>query len=116
MSVAHFFGLKYPLLFIYYDVPFYEYQDKIISFCAFTYACLFYAASQNRATIPAALVSLLATVLGLSYINSSDALGKVLNGGPTLAYWAQTGLIALYLSLLSILFLTSSTTPSTKAQ
>jgi hypothetical protein len=32
MAVAHFFGLKYPLLFVYYDVPFFAYQDKIISF------------------------------------------------------------------------------------
>ena len=107
MATAHFFGLKYPLLFIYYDVPFYEYQDKIISFCSFTYACLFYAAAGNLETVPAALVSLLATVLGLSYINSSTALSKVLNGGPTSAYWLQTGLIAFYLLLLAALYFSS---------
>ena len=32
MAVAHFFGIKWPLLFVYYDVPFHAYQDKIISF------------------------------------------------------------------------------------
>ncbi len=32
MAVAHFFGLKYPLLFVYHDVPLYAHQDKIISF------------------------------------------------------------------------------------
>jgi hypothetical protein len=37
MSAAHFTSFKVPVLFIYYDTPFYEYQDKIISFCAFTY-------------------------------------------------------------------------------
>ena len=112
MSIAHFFGLKYPILFIYYDVPFYEYQDKIISFCAFTYACLFHAAAQNVETVPAALMSLLATVLGLSYINVSDALAQVLNGRATTAYWAQTGLIAVYLIILSALhFLSSPSTP-----
>ncbi len=114
MAFAHFFGLKYPILFIYYDVPFYEYQDKIISFCSFTYACLFYAASQNAETVPAALMSMLATVLGLSYINASDALAKVLNGGVTTAYWAQTGLIAVYLIILSALHFSSSSPSATK--
>jgi hypothetical protein len=107
MATAHFFGLKYPLLFIYYDVPFYEYQDKIISFCAFTYACLFHAAAQNLETVPSALVSMIGTVLGLSYINASTALSGVLKGGPTTAYWLQTGLIASYLLVLCGLYFSS---------
>jgi hypothetical protein len=115
MSLAHFFSLKYPILFIYYDVPFYAYQDKIISFCAFTYACLFYAAAQNRATIPAALVSLSATVLGLSLVNVSSALEDVLHGKPTTAYWLQTGLIAIYLLVMTILFFGSSKEPTKSA-
>jgi hypothetical protein len=36
MAAAHWASFKVPVLFIYFDVPFYEYQDKIISFCAFT--------------------------------------------------------------------------------
>ena len=114
MATAHFFGWKYPLLFIYYDTPYYEYQDKIISFCAFTYACLFYAASQNSETVSAALLSLLGTVLGLSYVNESTALAKVLNGGPTTAYWLQTGLIAIYLTILSALYFRAPSAASGK--
>ncbi len=41
MALAHFFGLKWPLLFVYYDTPFFAYQDKIISFAVTAYIGLF---------------------------------------------------------------------------
>lgn len=100
MATAYFFGLKYPLLFVYYDVPFYAYQDKIISFAVVAYICLFANAALNRSAVPAALVSLGVTVLGLSAVNESDALASVLDGRSTMAYWLQTGLIAAYFVLL----------------
>jgi len=100
MAVAHFFGLKYPLLFIYYDVPFYAYQDKIISFAVVAYVCLFANAALHRSGVPAAITALGFTVLGLSAVNVSDALGSVLDGRSTLAYWLQTGLIAAYFATL----------------
>ena len=55
MAVAHFLGLKIPLLFIYYDTPFHAYQDKIISFAVLAYVGLFYAASRDIAVVPIAL-------------------------------------------------------------
>ncbi len=97
MAVAHFFGLKYPLVFVYYDVPFYAYQDKIISFAVVAYICLFFTAATIRAAVPAALVALAVTVLGLCAVNLSEALQSVLAGRSTTMYWAQTGLIAVYL-------------------
>ena len=103
MAVAHFFGLKYPLLFVYYDVPFYAYQDKIISFAVVAYICLFVNAAFDCSAVPAAIVALGVTVLGLIAVNSSSALGTVLDGRSTLAYWMQTGLIALYFVLLVFL-------------
>jgi len=100
MAVAHFFGLKYPILFVYWDVPFHAYQDKIISFAVVAYVCLFANAAMHSSGVPAAIVALGVTVLGLSAVNVSDALAAVLDGRPTLAYWLQTGLIALYFALL----------------
>ncbi len=94
MAIAHFFGIKWPILFVYYDVPFYAYQDKIISFCVVTYAILFFGAFQNRVLAPYAILSLITTVVGLSLINMSNALGSVLNDATTTAYWLQTGIIA----------------------
>ena len=116
MAVAHFFGLKYPLLFVYYDVPFYAYQDKIISFAVVAYICLFVNAALDRSAVPAAIVALGVTVLGLSAVNGSDALETVLDGRSPIAYWMQTGLIALYFILLIVLYAVGRRSSQTIAQ
>ena len=106
MAIAHFFGIKQPLLFIYYDTPYYAYQDKIISFAVISYAALFYSAARYRVVVPAALLVLGITVLGLASVNVSEALTAVLKEGQTrTSYWVQTGLIAIYFTLLVILYL-----------
>ena len=64
------------------------------------YVCLFANAALHRSGVPAAIVALGVTVLGLSAVNVSDALGSVLDGRSTVAYWLQTGLIAAYFALL----------------
>lgn len=111
MAVAHFFGLKYPLLFVYYDVPFYAYQDKIISFAVVAYICLFVNAALDRSVVPAAIVAIGVTVLGLSAVNGSDALETVLDGRSTLSYWMQTGLLAAYFVVLVALHAFSPSPP-----
>lgn len=107
MSAAHFIGFKVPLLFIYFDVPSNHYQDMIISFCAFTYAVLFFEAFRHRAAVPAALVALGGTVAGLSAVNASPALSSMLDGAATTAYWIQTAMIAGYLAVMIVLHLKS---------
>jgi hypothetical protein len=104
MAIAHFFSLKYPVLFVYYDVPFLAYQDKIISFAVIAYVCLFFSAARHRETVPAALVAIWATVAGLGAVNLSDALLTVLGGRSTSAYWLQTGCIAVYAAWLTVLY------------
>jgi hypothetical protein len=104
MAVAHFFGIKWPLLFVYYDVPFYAYQDKIISFAVVAYACLWWSAARERSVMPAVLVALGATVAGLAAVNVSGALATVLNGRSTQAYWWQTALFAGYWLVLFVLY------------
>ena len=100
-----FFGIKFPILFVYYDLPFYAYQDKIISFCVVTYAIFFFGAYQNLSIAPYAIVAMIATVFGLSLINFSDALKSVLEGGTTTFYWLQTGMIASILVWLLVFYL-----------
>ena len=108
MAVAHFSGIRLPLLFVYYDIPFYTYQDRIIAFAVVAYAALFHAASRHRVVVPAALFALGVTVLGLASVNLSQALASVLaEGQTTAAYWTQTGLIAAYFLLLLVLYLRS---------
>lgn len=106
MAVAHYFSIKQPLLFVYYDTPFYAYQDKIIAFAVVAYAALFYTAAKHRVAVPAALFVLAVTVIGLASVNVSDALLAVLEAGQgTMPYWIQTGLIAGYWVLLLFLYL-----------
>lgn len=107
MSTAHFFGIKLPVLFVYYDTPFHAYQDKIISFAVISYVGLFYAASRDIKVVPIALAVLLVTALGLASVNQSDALASVLaEGQPTWPYWLQTGMIAGIWAVLTGLYLT----------
>ena len=106
MAVAHYFSIKIPVLFVYYDTPFYAYQDKIISFAVCAYIALFYSASQDRSVALNAIIVLAITVLGLSSVNLSDALSSVLQEGQsTIPYWLQTVAIAFYLVVLLALYI-----------
>ncbi|MCG8525035.1 MAG: hypothetical protein MI748_01555 [Opitutales bacterium] len=106
MSIAHFFGIKVPLLFVYYDTPFYAYQDKIISFAVCAYIGLFLVASRDRFAALVAIIVLALTALGLSFVNFSNSLNEVLQEGQsTLPYWLQTAFIAIYTLLLIVLFM-----------
>lgn len=105
MAIAHYFSIKVPLLFVYWDTPFYAYQDKIISFSVCAYVALFYAASQHRAVALNAIITLAITVLGLSSINMSTELETVMREGQsTTPYWLQTSLIFSYLLVLIIFY------------
>ncbi|MDJ0832571.1 MAG: hypothetical protein QNJ69_03555 [Gammaproteobacteria bacterium] len=106
MALAHFFGIKLPILFVYYDTPFYAYQDKIISFAVLAYVALFYSASKHRDVALTAIIVLALTVLGLSAVNVSSALASVLIAGQsTIPYWLQTGAITVYVVVLVILYI-----------
>ena len=105
MAIAHFVGFKVPILFVYYDTPFYSYQDKIISFAVIAYVALFYAAAKHREVAILAMIVLALTVAGLSAVNVSNDLATVLDAGQsTLPYWLQTGAIAAYLVILVLLY------------
>ena len=106
MATAHFFSIKVPILFVYYDTPFYAYQDKIISFAVCAYIALFYSASQHRPVALNAIIVLAITVAGLSFVNVSNALASVLQDGQsTTPYWVQTGAIGFYLIVLLTLYI-----------
>ena len=112
MAAAHFFGIKQPVLFIYFDTPYYAYQDKIISFAVIAYLTLFFLAARDRSVVPAALFVLGVTLLGLVSVNLSDALAGVLPAGrSTRAYWLQTGLIGGYFIFLLLLYLRDGRIP-----
>lgn len=106
MAIAHFFVIKVPILFVYYDTPFYAYQDKIISFAVCAYIALFYSASKHRDVALTAIIVLALTVAGLSAVNLSSEFAKILTAEQsTLPYWLQTIAITFYLFVLVFLYL-----------
>ena len=110
MAIAHYFSVKLPILFVYYDTPFYAYQDKIISFSVITYTILFFAAFQNKTLAPYAILSLFITVIGLSSVNVSDDLHRVLDGQGVAMYWYQTAMIGGLVAWLMFFYLKSKNT------
>tara|TARA_Y100001960_G_C14687097_1_gene834380 strand:- start:611 stop:1003 length:393 start_codon:yes stop_codon:yes gene_type:complete len=105
MSIAHFFGIKVPVLFVYYDVPYYAYQDMVISFAVLAYVGLFYLASKSRENVPVALLVLALTVGGLSLVNMSAELKLLTLLKPRDTYWIQTVIIGVYWVYLVILYI-----------
>ncbi len=74
VSIVHMLGIKVPLLFVYYTVPSYGYQDRIISFLSFGWSVFLFTASRdpvkNREAVKAVLIAGLAAIFGLNVINS----------------------------------------------
>ncbi|MEM1140715.1 MAG: hypothetical protein AAGH45_12620 [Pseudomonadota bacterium] len=108
MGTVHFFGIKLPILFVYWDTPFYAYQDKIIAFTLVTYAALFFGASRHRLMVPYALISIWGTAVGLSLVNLSGALQSVLGDGGTALYWLITAAFAGLATVLTLLWRAST--------
>jgi hypothetical protein len=75
IAAAHMFRIKLPLLFLYYDLPSYGYQDRIISFLSFGWSVFLFTASvdpiKNRAAVKAILIAGLAAIFGLNTINGT---------------------------------------------
>ncbi|MDA3861949.1 MAG: hypothetical protein PF445_12070 [Melioribacteraceae bacterium] len=112
ITSAHLFGLKIPVLFIYFNVPSYIYQDMIIAFLSFGFGMFLYAgySSVKRnelITTKYIIVAGFGVVLGLMNINFLTDFSffevefnlkiSVLN------FWSQTIFVLAY--VLWILFL-----------
>lgn len=80
---------------MYWDPPFYAYQDKIISFCAALYALVFYEAMQDPVRYSSlAVKSLCIATAGLSLVNMSSDLAHVLTPKNSIVYyWVETAMI-----------------------
>jgi len=74
VALAHMLRIKIPLLFVYFDVPSYGYQDRIISFLSFGWSVFLFTASRdpvkNRGAVKAILIAGLGAIFGLTVINS----------------------------------------------
>lgn len=111
VALTHTFGIKLPVVFIYFDVPSHPYQDQIIGFLAFGWSAFFYTAAraprEARHLVAAILAAGLAAVAGLAAINLRTDF-STLTAAPrleahwigcagALGYWAW--MLRLYLAL-----------------
>ena len=73
MAAVHTLGLKVPGLFIYFNVPSYAYQDRIISLLTFGWSLFFLKAAvnpiHNRNIIQLLIIIGAVAIAGLSWIN-----------------------------------------------
>jgi hypothetical protein len=112
VSVVHMLGFKIPVLFIYFNVTSYAYQDRIISFLAFGWAVFLFTAftdpQKNSALVKAILVAGAGTLIGVSIINSAtdfQALDPVIN---VTVFWLEAAGLFVYWLLLVVFHFRSS--------
>src|ERR1700690_3847017 len=74
VAIVHMFRIKIPLLFHYYNLPSYGYQDRLISFLSFGWLVFLFMAftdpARNHDEVKAILIADLAAIFGLNVINS----------------------------------------------
>lgn len=108
VSIAHLIGLKIPMLFIYYNVPSYVYQDKIISFLAFGWSIFIFTAFlypiKNKLLIRAILLAGAVAIIGLELINTYTDITSIANGINGNIFRLETLGLATYLTLLVIFY------------
>ena len=98
MAIAHAIGYKVPGLFIYFNVPSYPYQDKIISFLVFSWAIFYYMAFANpgKQIIKSILIVGAAAIVMLTIINISTDFKSFSRSIDPVFFHIQTGLLLFY--------------------
>jgi hypothetical protein len=104
ISIVHTFGIKVPLLYIYFTVPSYAYQDKIISFLALGWSVFLFTAFidpvTNRDLVRAIHVAGVIAIIGLSVVNSTTDFHALSPKIQPSSFWMETLGLGLYVALL----------------
>ncbi len=106
MSIAHILAFKVPGLFIYFNIPSYEYQDKIISLLTFGWALIFLHAAYNPSK-PLIRIILIMSIVALCvvfYINYSTNFSELSPGINTLWFHSYAILLATYWCWLALTY------------
>lgn len=100
VAIVHMIDFKIPVLFIYYDVPSYSYQDRIISFLAFGWSVFFYAAftntHRNAFIVKTILTSGAFAIIGLSVINLTTDFRNLSSNINVSMFWVETAGLFVY--------------------
>lgn len=118
IAVVHMLRMKIPLLFVYFDVPSYEYQDRIISFLSFGWSTFLFMASrdpiQNRDAVKAILISGLGAIFGLTVINSVTDFRALSPDINPLVFRIETLGLSIYVAALIFSYFLSSNQSTTR--
>ncbi len=98
IAVAHFGGWKIPALYVYYNVPSTHYQDVAISFLAFGWSAIFWAASRNLSICWAPVLISFVGWCGLAWINLTTDFSALMPEPTVGKYWLQTWVLFLYMA------------------
>jgi hypothetical protein len=116
ISFAHLFGFKIPILFIYFNVPSYIYQDNIIAFLSFGFGMFLYAGyvsvKRNELLITKYIVIAgLGIVIGLININLFTDFSSFENEFSITIklsnFWSETWIVIIYVAWLAFLYLSA---------
>jgi len=102
VSIAHLFNIKVPVLFIYYNIESFAYQNKIISLLSFGWAAFFctgYILVKLQKT-KYSILHIAAGVFGILVfivINLGKEVRALARGGSLFPYWLVVSILFLYL-------------------
>lgn len=109
VAVAHFFSFKLPFLYVYFDLPSTEYQDKIIAFTTFGWTMFFVAgySSVKRNSLRSVRYVVMAgaaAIAGLSFVNAFTDFGGLHAAARVLPYWLETAVLAAFVGWIAFLY------------
>ncbi len=104
VAIVHFFGIKIPMLYIYYDFPSNAYQDRIISVLCFVFAMFLYTGyksiTSNLEVVKYIVLAGIVAIIGLlinNYISDEELKTNTI-------YWLEIMMLGLYQILLTIFY------------
>jgi len=108
VGIVHMAGIKVPFFYIYFDIPSYGYQDKIISFLSFGWALFFLTAFINPIKhidlIKSILIAGFCALIGLGIINLTTNFQDLSPASNVSIFWIELLFLFCYWIWLCVFF------------
>ncbi len=112
ISIAHMLRIKVPLLFLYFSLPSYGYQDRIISFLAFGWSIFLFSASldpvKNRDAVKAILIAGIGAIFGLHVINAVTDFSSLAPDVHPAVFRLESRVLSVYVAALIFFYFLST--------
>ena len=108
VGIVHMAGIKIPFFYIYFNIPSYGYQDKIISFLSFGWAIFFLTAFinpiKNIDLIKSIIIVGFCAIIGLGIINLSTNFRDLAPASDVFIFWIELLFLFCYLIWICVFF------------